>query len=153
MESYNEFVHPYHIIVEINKDDFPEFTKLTEGRWEPSGEKGYSQRVDQPKFDWQLLHAHIAQDKHINTKNKQVSWNIDRTRHDKKNFNDNFVGMETAKRIARKALGLPNDCKLENINRKNEGELILESVEYLPSKTSIFIFRVIKGNEKRLIID
>ena len=59
--------------------------------------------------------------------------------------------MEKAKEIARKALGLPSDTLLENVNNKSNGELLLESVEYLPTKSSIFVFEVIKENKKQIL--
>lgn len=146
VETFDEYTNPYHIIVLIDENDHPQSGQLNEGRWEPSGEKGYMQRVDQPHFDWQLLHVHIARDKHVNTKNKQVSWNNDGTRHDKKSFNDNFVGMETAKRIARNALDLPDNIQLESIDIPDKSQLILESIEYVPSKSSLFIFHAQNTN-------
>jgi Family of unknown function (DUF6367) len=152
METFDEFANPYHIIVLIDEKDYPKAGQLNEGRWEPSGEKGYMQHIDQPHFDWQLLHIHLARDKHINTKNMQISWNNDGTRHDKKSFNNNFVGIETAKRIARNALGLPDNFQLEIFNVSEKAELILESIEYVPSKTSLFIFYVQNPNKSKLIL-
>lgn len=151
METFDEYTNPYHIIVLINENDLTDSGQINEGRWEPSGEKGYMQRVER-HFDWQLLHAHIARDKHVNTKDMQVSWNSDGTRHDKKSFNDNFVGMETAKRIARNALDLPNNFQLECIDIPDKAELILESVEYLPTKTSLFIFLAQNPDKPQILL-
>lgn len=145
MESFDEFSNPYHIVVEFNKTDIGLFQPLTEGKWEPSEEKGYWKRLDTPNFDFEKLHVHIARDKHINTKSKQVSWNDDGTRHDKKSFNNNFVGLETAKRIARNALGLSNDVQLESLSVPDGIMLLNEScIDYLPKSTSIFIFKITK---------
>lgn len=151
LESFEEFTHPFHIIVLFDKSDKDKFGLITEGDWKPSGEKGYWQRLDTPKFDFEKLHVHIAKQKHINAKNKQVAWNDDGTRHDKKSFNQNFNGMEKAKEIARKALGLSSDTVLENVNNESNTELLLESVEYLPTKSSIFVFEVIKENKKQIL--
>ncbi len=115
---------------------------ITEGDWRPSSEKGYWQRLDTPNFNFEKIHIHIAKQKHIKAKSKQVSWNNDGTRHDKKSFNNNFKGMETAKRIARNVLGLSSDFHLENIQEPKQGALLLESIEYLLSKTSVYIFKV-----------
>jgi len=142
IETYEEFNHPFHIIVIVDKADKDKVSLITEGDWRPSGEKGYWQRLDTPNFDFEQLHVHIAKQKHINAKNKQVSWNLDGTRHDKKSFNQNFNGMETAKRIVRNALGLSSDFQLENIQELKHGELLLENIEYLPSKTSVYIFKL-----------
>lgn len=151
-DSFDEFINPYHIIVLIDDNDYPKAGQINEGRWESSDEKGYMQRVDKPHFDWQLLHVHVAKDKHINSKNKQVSWNNDGTRHDKKSFNDNFVGMEKAKSIARKALGLSDDFQLECVNVPDKVDLLLESVEYVPSKTSLFVFHAQNPDKPQLIL-
>ncbi len=141
IETFEEFTNPFHIIVLFDKFDK---NKLLEGQWIPSDVKDYWKRLDTPKFDFEQLHVHIARQKHINTKSKQVAWNQDTTRHDKKSFNNNFNGMETAKKIARDALGLPPDTVLENIKNNGTENLLLESIEYLPSSSSIFIFQVKK---------
>lgn len=152
-DVYEEIINEsvlYHIIVLIEKNDFPN-SKLNEGRWGPSSENEYMQRIDQPHFDWQLLHVHIANKKHINAKNKQVSWNNDGTRHDKKSFNDNFTGMEKAKKIARTALGLSDTFQLENFNISDKVGLILEKVENVPANASIFIFYAQNLNNPQLL--
>ena len=151
-EVINETKNPYHIIVLINEKDLQNFDHLNEGRWVSSDESGFVQRVDKPHFDQQLLHVHIAREKNINTKNKQVAWNNDGTRHDKKSFNDNFIGMETAKRIARSALRLPNNFKLESFNVIDKVELILESVMYVHADTSLFIFEAKNLTEEQILL-
>jgi hypothetical protein len=144
IETFEEFENPFHIIVLFDKSEKDNLDLLTEGQWVPSDVKDYWKRLDTPKFDFEQLHVHIARQKHINTKSKQVAWNQDTTRHDKKSFNNNFNGMETAKKIARDALCLPPDTVLEKINNNGTGNLLLESVEYLPDNSSIFIFQVKK---------
>ena len=59
--------------------------------------------------------------------------------------------METAKNIARKALGLPPDSVLENITNMRTGELLLESVEYLPANCSVYIFHVARKTKKQIL--
>lgn len=150
--KFDEFVNPYHIIVIFDKSEREKLELLIEGQWKPSGVKDYWQRLDKPKFDFEQLHVHIARQKNINTKSKQVAWNKDTTRHDKKSFNQNFDGMEKAKEIAIKALGLPPETILENISNHGTGLLLLESVEYLPADTSIFVFQVVKNKESKYYI-
>jgi hypothetical protein len=150
-EMIEEFLHPFHIIVLFDKKEKDNLELLTEGKWVPSGVNDYWQRLDKPKFDFEQLHVHIAHQKHIDVKNKQVAWNYDKTKHDKKSFNNNFNGIETAKKIAKKALGLPANAVLENIKNKRAGLLLLESVEYLPKNSSIFIFQVMSKKKKVLL--
>ncbi|WP_162623217.1 DUF6367 family protein [Confluentibacter sediminis] len=141
----------FHIIILFEKsNDVPDFL-ITEGKWNPSEYKGYWQRVDNPNFDFEQKHVHIAKQKHINTKAKQVSWNEDGTRHDKKSFNDNFNGMEKAKTIARNVLNLSNDITLENLTDNSKGLLLLESVQTLPEQSNVYIFKAIKENNTRVI--
>ena len=52
-------------------------------------------------------HIHVCHKKHKSAKEMQVSWNIDGSRHDKKTFHENIVGMNTAKEIASKHLRIP----------------------------------------------
>ena len=142
----------FHIIVLIDKDQLKNFPLLKEGKWVPSGIKDYWERLDKPKVRFDQLHVHIAKQKHINSKTKQVSWNVDKTRHDKKSFNKNFNGMETAKNIAKRALGLPPETQLENVENKSSGKLLLESIEYLPANTSIFIFEYNNSKSRRKVL-
>ncbi len=152
LENLVETSKPFHIVVVFDKSENDELGLITEGDWIPSCEKGYWQRIDTPKFDTQKTHIHIAKQKHINTKNKQVAWNDDGTRHDKKSFNQNFNGIEKAKKIAIKALGLSSDVVLENLEDKYNGQLLLESIDYLPAKSFIFIFQVVNSNRKNILL-
>lgn len=151
IETFEEFSNHLHIIVLFDKSQKDFLDLLKEGKWVPSSEKDYWQRLDTPKFDHEQLHVHIARQKHINTKNKQVAWNIDGTHHDKKSFNNNFNGMETAKRIARNALGLPPDAILEYITNSGNGLLLLESVDYLPESSNVHIFQVRINGKTQLL--
>jgi hypothetical protein len=152
VEKFDEFSYPFHIIVLIEESERDGLAlPLYEGRWEDSGRKDYWLRLDLPRNDFEQLHAHIAHKKNINTKSKQVSWNQDGTRHDKKSFNNSFNGMETAKTIARDALGLPPDAVLEFVDNKDTGELLLESIENLPESGNVFIFRIVKDKKKQVL--
>jgi hypothetical protein len=75
-EKLKEYENPIYIIVEIEKDEFDALNILYEGNWTPSNVKDIWQRVDTPKFDHEKRHIHLAHKKHINTKSKQVAWNL-----------------------------------------------------------------------------
>ena len=139
--QFDEYSNPLYIVIIGEKKDTRATDNLIIENWVPSPVKGYWQRVDTPKFDHEQLHVHIARSKHITAKNKQVSWNQDGSRHDKKSFNDNFTGMEKAKQIARNALNLPSDKILEYVE-DNAGKLILENIENLERKSRVYIFKI-----------
>jgi hypothetical protein len=145
-EKLNEYENPIYIIVEIEKDEFDALNILYEGNWTPSNVKDIWQRVDTPKFDHEKRHIHLAHKKHINTKSKQVAWNDDGKRHDKKTFDANFKGMETAKKIARDVLKIPDDKILELYTVNDKMNLILESIENMSFKSKIVILEL-KSNK------
>lgn len=128
-----------HVYVRLEIDtDAVQGMSLTEGVWKQSDVSGYFIRTDTPHGDSGRRHVHVAHRKHIRTKTKQVSWNDDGTRHDVKSFDNAFVGMEVAKRIARRILGLPDDVILEN--RQLERSLLTEGiVENIPNDQLIDI--------------
>jgi hypothetical protein len=120
-----------HIIVTLSDEAFAAFGlhQLDESRWMPSEHSGYSYRIDPARPEMrQQRHVHIARDKHVSAKNKQVAWNDDRTRHDKKTFNTAFKSMPTAKDIARKALGLPSNVVFESIAVGDRLPLLIKAV-------------------------
>jgi len=130
MELLKEvFEEDWIFFIELDKEDLTESMQLlTEGRWEPCGYKDYWQRIDTPRVPHEKKHITIAHKKHINSRDKQVTWNDDCSRKDNKTFDNNFVGMETAKEIARKALGIPKDKLLEVFNIKtSSSNLLIES--------------------------
>ncbi|WP_462247382.1 DUF6367 family protein [Ekhidna sp.] len=142
MESFEEFTNPPHIMV---LGDFMHLNqRVDEGKWDDSGYKGYKIRFDKAHSSKGLDHVHIARDKHINAKNKQVAWNKDGSKHDKKSFNSNFHGMNKAKEIASKALGIKKSKLKESASQDSTANLILESslIDYIPSKASIFVFEL-----------
>jgi hypothetical protein len=88
---------------------------LTESRWLDSKvHRGWSYRINpsRPEFG-RMRNVHVSRSEHTRAKNKQVSWNQDQSRHNRKTFDERIRGMETAKAIARAALGLPADAILE----------------------------------------
>lgn len=141
-ESEEDYFHIIVIISDRMLLDHSTESLLNEGQWKPSDEKGYWVRVDNPHFEFERRHVHIAQQKHINAKNMQVAWNDDGSRHDKKSFNNNFKGMERAKDVARKSLGLDNSVILEALKEEDRGSglMLLESIETLPASSSVIIF-------------
>jgi hypothetical protein len=60
--------------------------------------------------------------------------------------------MEKAKSIARNALGLSDDFQLESVNVPEKNDLLLETVEYDPSKTCLFIFHAQNPEKPKLIL-
>lgn len=145
-EKLKEYENPIYIIVEIDKDEFDALNILYEGNWTPSNVKDIWQRVDTPKFDHEKRHIHLAHKKHINTKSKQVAWNDDGKRHDKKTFDVNFKGMETAKKITRDVLKIPDDKILELYTVNDKMNLIVESIENITFEYKIVILEL-KSNK------
>ncbi|MBN9297327.1 MAG: hypothetical protein J0I41_09960 [Filimonas sp.] len=86
---------------------------VTYNTWIKAPIGDYMIRVDPPGSGGQL-HIHIARSKHTRAKQKQVSWNIDGTRHDKRSFDESFRGMSQAKKIARQILGIPDNVILQH---------------------------------------
>lgn len=119
-----------YIILEISSKKFIEygFHLILEGDWRPSGLSDWYQRVDNanPQMNIQR-HIHLAHKKHIKVKDRQVSWNDNGTRHDKKSFDVNISGLNNAKQIARKALKLSSDIVLEDISKNENLDIIMES--------------------------
>ncbi len=118
---FNEFLAEDGIdyfIIEIPKEYVQKIALISEGRWVDSGKNNYMQRVDAENSSInQKRHVHIAKTKHISNKNMQASWNDDGTKHDKKTFNSNIGSISTVQNIARQALGLPDNFKLEETTR------------------------------------
>lgn len=125
---------PDYIVILIDKTDFVDLglSSIGESQWTQSLKKGWSLRVDpeNPQLGTQR-HVHVARTKHISSKNQQVSWNQDRTRHDKKTFNTNLSGFNTARKIATDALGLNNGVVLEALplTRALKLSLLYESTD------------------------
>jgi hypothetical protein len=75
------------------------------------------------------------------SKNKQWSWNLNGTRHDKINFNPDLKGLETAKKVAREALGLDDNVILQFISLDINIHIFLKfKLEVNTSK--VFTFRI-----------
>ena len=133
----------FYIIIVIEEDVLRDYTSeilLNEGQWHQSGDSDYWQRIDNPHFDFQLRHVHIAHKRHINSKGQQVSWNDDGTRHDKMSFNDNFTGLNKAKQIARQAQNLDDSIILEN-EQQEDGQILLESAGQISKDSDVIILK------------
>jgi len=117
MKSFKEFLAEDGIdyfVVEVPKENVAEIALINEGRWVDSGKSNYMQRVDAADSRIrQSRHVHVAKTKHISNKNMQASWNDDGTKHDKNSFNAKIASIGAVQDIARQALGLSKDFKLE----------------------------------------
>jgi hypothetical protein len=116
-----------YIILEVPAESglWAEIGVIEEGVWKKAEISGYSYRVDTADPQKKMLrHVHVAKDKHTAAKTKQWSWNQDGTRHDKHSFNPSPNGLEKAKTVARVALGLKPDFKLDHVQHGDQ--LLLE---------------------------
>jgi hypothetical protein len=121
LKTFKEFLNEDGIdyfIIEIPEAFVPNIALLNEGRWVKSGTKDYMQRVERSIN--QNRHVHIAKAKHISNKNMQVSWKDDGTKHDKKTFNSKIGSISAVQNIARQALGLPSNFKLEEAAKDSQ---------------------------------
>jgi len=97
-------------IVVIFYEFYPSRNHIEFLSWVHSGQGDWYYRKEiHGTDDGKQIHVHVARKKHLKSKNKQVSWNIDGTRHDKKSFDENIDGMNTAKKVASDALGISKD--------------------------------------------
>jgi len=131
MKTFEEFLaeqidEPEYFLIEVPEQILKTLNIALESQWQPYDNK-WSYRVDpaDPSLPLQR-HVHIAQKKHTSSKTKQVSWNKDGTRHDKKSFNDTVGQTKKVREIARKVLGLSSSINLESIENTTEDKLLLE---------------------------
>jgi len=89
---------------------------INEGQWVKSGKKNWMVKIEAeiPEYN-QQRHVHIARSKHIKSKNMQVSWNQDGTKHDRKSFNSKIGSIKIVQEIAREVLKLPKNIKLKEV--------------------------------------
>ncbi|MBS0586770.1 MAG: hypothetical protein JSS37_02165 [Proteobacteria bacterium] len=117
MRSFKEFRSEEGIdyfILQVSQELIPGNVLINEGRWVSSRKKDWMLRVDaeDPALK-QQRHVHVARAKHLNAKNMQVSWNDEEKKHDKKNFNNKIASIKAVQDIAKQAIKLPIDFKLE----------------------------------------
>lgn len=124
-----DFVADTFIIIEIDEDSLIKhgLNQILEGNWNASNFSNIYYRVDpeNPSIKTQR-HIHIAKKKHITSKNMQVSWNKNGTRHDKKSFNEK-INSANVQEIAREVLNLPKTTILEDISEISKECYIIES--------------------------
>ncbi|RLA74345.1 MAG: hypothetical protein DRG11_05205 [Epsilonproteobacteria bacterium] len=122
-----------YILIEIPKKIFENLKISTESYWQDSFYKNYKYRVDVATNHTQQRHVHIAKSKYINSKNQQVSWNIDGSRHDKKSFNAAIGSSKKVQDIAKQALSLNDTIALESWQKEEMAlEHAGENTEYKP---------------------
>lgn len=137
MKSFKEFIAEMaeseidYLVLELTEEALllPLLQPLTEGRWEPAGYKDFMIRVDPMRPETkEQRHVHIARQKHATTKNQQVAWNQDGSRHDKKSFNTSLGQQDAVRNIAAKVLNIRQEL-LETLDRGvfGGGGLLLES--------------------------
>jgi hypothetical protein len=133
-----------YIVIEMdpNESTYAELSTLTEGQWKPSALRGWMIRVDPARPEMrQLRHVHVAQDKHVTVKTQQVAWNDNGTRHDRQTFNPKTGAMHAAKAVARKALALPDNFPLEQIDSTHHTKKLLLESAYPESLDFIVLLR------------
>lgn len=138
-------IEQIHITVLISDIEFKKsrFNLLNEGIWKDAHIKGYRVRVDAPHTRDEKRHVHISHPKNTTNKNKQVSWNDNKTRHDKKSFDQNFIGIEKAKLIAKRELNLDDDIILENLDENNK--ILLENIQFDFYADEVHYFQIAKN--------
>ena len=138
-ESRAEDRNQFHIIVIGNET---EIETTEEGKWLSSGIIDYWKRAEKPNAESAEVYLHIGRQKHVNTKSARVTWHVNGVKHDKKAFNDNKNGITTALNIAKAIVKLPADKTLEVLPNENVSS-VLGAIDYLPSKSKVFVFRVV----------
>ena len=135
----DESEEPVYIIVDIPAEYNLDLPDLTESQWKQK--KRYRYRIDPPDPTRELQrHIHISNKQHLTTKSKQVSWNVDGSRHDRSSFNSSMSGIEKAKKIARDVLNLDPNIVLE---KTKLCQVIIESIQYIPDDTNMFSLTLI----------
>jgi len=89
-----------------------------ESMWIDAPKKGWSYRVDpvDPAIP-QKRHIHISKTKNKSSKNMQVAWNDDGTRHDKKSFNSTVGRSKYVRGLASEILNLGPTVTLEHFQK------------------------------------
>ena len=120
MQKFKDYLDKIGIdyfIIEMPKNLIFKEALVNESQWVETGRKNWMVRVDAeiPELK-QMQHVHIARTQYIKSKNKQVAWNKDGTKHDKKSFNSKIGSIKLVQKIARDVLALDQNIKLEKIN-------------------------------------
>lgn len=83
----------------------------------------FKARFDSPHGDSGWKHVHI---KRMDNSGKEISYNIDGSRHDAHRFCNNFPGLKNAQDLIRKRWNLPNDFLFEVVGAIGEECLLLK---------------------------
>lgn len=117
-DSSDELDEITDLYVTLPAEVFSRLTISLEGSWKEI-DSVWSARLDAADSKNNTKrHVHIAKTKHRASKSKQVSWNSDGSRHDKKTFDVTLGQSRKAQAIARKFLGLGESISLESKDSK-----------------------------------
>ncbi|MDF1501807.1 DUF6367 family protein [Roseisolibacter sp. H3M3-2] len=107
------------------------------------GHSGWAYRVDQANPGNRVRrHVHICRSKHTSAKGRQVSWNDDGSRHDKKSFDEKLGGLGAAKQIAREILGSPDHLVFEIVHDADRaGRILVEHAEDVAGQEHVVVLR------------
>jgi len=141
--SVAEDRNQFHIIV---IGDAKDIEHTEESIWAHSGTMDYWKRVEKPNAADGKVHLHLARQKHIKTKAREIAWHVNGGKHDKRAFNNNLNGVESARTIAKTILKLPAERSLELVANENAATF-LAGIEYLPNKCKIFVFEIAENQE------
>jgi hypothetical protein len=137
--SISEDRNQFHIIV---TGDDTDIENTEEGKWVESGILDYWKRVEKPDADSSKMQLHIGRKKHVNTKSARITWHVSGVKHSKQGFNDNANGQTTALNTAKAIVKLPAGKQLEAVANENASS-VLGSIDYLPAKCKIFVFKIV----------
>ncbi len=151
IETYEELLTPFHIIVVFHKKDHERLKNLLEDQWVPSSINDYLQRLESPQYGFDKARVHLARKRHVNLNSKHVAWNEDGVRHSRKTYNTRLNYLESVKRIATKALKLPKLFSLEPYTKQVSSRLMLETIDYLPRKCNVFILIAVSKDKKNIM--
>lgn len=123
-DELNEITDLY---VTLPSEVFSCLTLSLEGSWREI-DNVWSARLDAAdQKNNAKVHVHIAKTKHRSSKAKQVAWNDDGSRHDKKTFDAKLGKNKKVQAIAKKLLGLGESISLESKDSEQKVETLLLS--------------------------
>lgn len=127
-EILNELPEDYILTAQIILDDDVEVLSIATESWKKDSDSKLYYRVDPANSNTNTQrHIHIAAKKHTSSKNQQVSWNADASRHDSHSFNDNFGKRNAAEKLAKKILGIGPNISLEAYTEYSSNSILLEA--------------------------
>ncbi|ANI82398.2 DUF6367 family protein [Kosakonia oryzae] len=133
----------YVLTAQIILNDEIEVLSITTESWKEDSNSGLYYRVDPANTNTNTQrHIHIAAKKHTSSKDKQVSWNQDASRHDAHSFNDSFTKRNAAERLAKKILNIGPNVSLEAYQDDELSSLILESDNNNVDQVSIYRIKI-----------